>query len=148
MVNPNVLGSHSIAVAAVVSPASVAPGAVNSAWVAAGGFARLMAVLKTGTLGAAATVDMKLEQATDAAGAGAKDITGKAITQIVKATGDDKQAIINLRPEELDKNNDFDHVRISITVAAAASDLAAELLCLNPRFGPVTQPASVVEAIT
>ena len=50
-------------------------------------FAEIMALIQTGVLGAAATLDAKLQQATDAAGTGAKDITGKAIVQIVKATG-------------------------------------------------------------
>jgi hypothetical protein len=37
-----------------------------------------IAVIKTGVLGASATVDAKLQQATDSSGTGVKDITGKA----------------------------------------------------------------------
>jgi hypothetical protein len=66
-------------------------GTVTTGWVDDGQVQRSGADLQTGVLGAAATVDAKLQQATSAAGAGAKDIAGKAITQIVKATGDNKQ---------------------------------------------------------
>jgi hypothetical protein len=41
---------------------------------------------RLGVLGASATVDAKLQQATDNSGTGVKDVTGKAITQLVKAT--------------------------------------------------------------
>jgi hypothetical protein len=52
---------------------------------------RLMAII-LGVLGAAATVDAKLQQATDTSGTGAKDISGKAITQLVKASNDNNEA--------------------------------------------------------
>jgi hypothetical protein len=83
------------------------------------------------------TVDAKLQQATDAAGTGAKDITGKAITQLAQAAnGASRQALINLRPDEVDTNNGFTYVRVVITVATAAAHTAAQLLGLDPRFAP------------
>ena len=89
---------------------------------------RLLAIIQTGTLGTSATVDAKLQQATDASGTGVKDITGKALTQIVKASGDAKQAQINLRTEELDTNGGFAFVRLSLTVGTAASLVSAVVL--------------------
>ena len=78
--------------------------------------------------------DAKLQQALDSAGTSAKDITGKALTQIVKATGDNKQALINVKPEELDTVNGFGFVRLSITVGTAASLAGAQILGVNPRY--------------
>jgi hypothetical protein len=94
-------------------------------------------------------LDAKLQQATDASGTGAKDVVGKAITQIVKATGDSKQALINLRPEELDVNNGFSYVRLSVTVAVAASLTSAQLLGFNPRFAPgdASNQAAVAQVV-
>jgi hypothetical protein len=87
-------------------------------------------------LGTGATVDAKLQQAIDATGASAKDISAKAITQIVKATGDNKQVLINVRPEELDIANGFGFVRLSLTVGVAASLTSAQILGITPRVLP------------
>lgn len=125
---PNARISEQMALLATIDPVSQAAGTVTTGWVSAANFERFLAVVQTGVLGASATVDAKLQQATTSGGAGAKDVTGKAITQIVKASGDNKQAIINLRAEELDTNNGFAFVRLSVTVGTAASLVAAQLL--------------------
>lgn len=108
-----------------------------------------LAVVQTGLLGTAATVDAKLQQALDATGTGAKDITGRAIIQIVKATGDNKQTLINLKPEDLDTVNGFGFVRVTVTVGVAASITAAQLLGVNPRYAPADSQnqAAVVQVI-
>lgn len=97
----------------------------------------LLALIQSGVLGTGATLDAKLQQATDASGTGAKDVAGKAISQLTQAgSGSAKQAIINLRPEDLDVNNGYAYVRLSVTVGVAASLTAAQLLGFNPRFAP------------
>jgi len=101
-------------------------------------FNKLLALIATGVLGAAATVDAKFQQATDAVGTNAKDVSGAAITQIVKATGDNVQAEINLDPQQLDVSNGFAYVQLSVTVGAAASLTAALLLGFTPRFAPAS----------
>lgn len=145
----NAKPSELLAILATVDPVSQAAGTVTTGWVLASYFERMLAVIKTGVLGAGATVDAKLQQATSAGGAGAKDVTGKAITQIVKATGDGKQALINLAVEELDSNGGFAYVRLSITVGTAASLIAAELLGANPKQLPASQfnQAAVVQIV-
>lgn len=124
---PNAKISEQAALLATIDPVSQAPGTVATGWISAANFERFLATLQTGVLGTAATVDAKLQQATSAAGAGAKDITGKAITQIVKASGDNKQAQIDLRADELDMANGFTYFNLSITVGAAASLIAASV---------------------
>lgn len=137
------------ALLATLDPASVAAGTVVSAWVPAANFHRIAVMLQTGVLGANATVDAKLRQATDSSGTGAKDITGKAITQIVKATGDNVQAFIGLKAEELDANNGFGYVALSVTVGTAASILSAAIFGTNPRFAPASDynATSVVQRV-
>jgi hypothetical protein len=110
----------------------------------------LLALIQSGVLGTGATLDAKLQQATDASGTGAKDVTGKAITQLTQAgSGSAKQAIINLRPEDLDVNNGYAYVRLSVTVGVAASLTAAQLLGFNPRFAPgdVSNQAAVAQVV-
>jgi hypothetical protein len=53
----------------------------------------------------------------------------------VKATDDNKQVMINLRPEQLDVTNGFRWVRLSVTVGTAASLINALLLGVHPRNG-------------
>ena len=145
--NPNIKPSDQIALMAVLSPVSQAAATVVSTYVSMATVDSILAVLQTGVLGVAATVDAKLVQATSAAGAGAKDITGKAITQLVKATNDNDQVMLNCRSDELDVAGGFTHVALSVTVGAAASLIAAEIFGLNGRYQPVADLASVVETI-
>ena len=137
------------AVAAAIDPDAYAAGTYTSGWVSLADFGQLAAVVQVGTLGASATVDAKLEQAQDSSGTGAKDITGKSITQLTKAgSDDDKQAVINLREDELDTDNNFDHARLSVTVAVAACDAAGLVIGVNPGYGPAAdKDASTVDEI-
>lgn len=69
--------------------------------------------------------------------------------QIVEVTGDNKQALINLRPDDLDVTNGYAFVRLSLTVAVAASLTAAQLLGFNPRFAPgdASNQAAVAQVV-
>lgn len=139
---PNQLPSDGVAVLTTLDPASVAASTVVTAWVPVQNFHSFMALLETGVLGAAATLDAKLRQATDAAGTGAKDIAGKALVQIVKATGDNKQAMINARATDLDQLNGFGWIALSVTIGTAASIFGAQLLGFFPRFEPPKDAAA------
>jgi len=146
---PNAKGSELLSVLATIDPASQAAGAASTGWVPVANYFAFLAVVQTGVLGTSATVDAKLQQALDSSGTGAKDISGKAITQIVKATGDNKQVLVNVKPEELDTVNSFGFVRVTVTVGVAASITSAQLLGVNPRYAPadVGNQAAVVQVI-
>jgi hypothetical protein len=147
---PNARISEQASVLATIDPVSQAAGTITTGWVSAATHERFMALIQTGVLGASATVDAKLQQATTSAGAGAKDVTGKAITQIVKASGDNKQAAINLRADELDMNNGFAWFRLSITVGTAASLISASVLGGVARQLPASgnNQAAVVQLVS
>ena len=136
MSNSNTLPSQRVAIVGTVDPDANTVGDKNTDFASMADFDSIMAVISLGILGASATIDAKLEQATDASGTGKKDITGKAITQLVKATDDDKQAIINVRADELDVDGGFDFVRCELTVGTATSDTGVVLLGLDARYGP------------
>ena len=147
MSNTNLLASQRQEVAATIDPDAYTAATYVSDYVSMSDYGRIQAVVMAGTMGASATIDAKLVQATDSSGTGAKDITGKAITQLVKATDDDKQAIINLQSEELDVNNSFTHVALSITVGTATSDVGGIVLGTDARFTGTAQLASVAEIV-
>ena len=146
---PNAKGSELLSILATIDPVSQAAGSVTSGWVSAANFHSFLAVVQTGVMGASATLDAKIQQAQDNTGTGVKDVTGKAITQIVKATGDNKQAFINLRPEDVDNINGFGFVRVSLTVGVAASIVSGQLIGMNPRYATADayNQAAVVQII-
>lgn len=125
---PNAKISELVSILATIDPVSQGVGSVSTGWISAANHERFMALVQTGVLGTAATVDAKLQQAKDSSGTSAKDVTGKAITQIVKASGDNKQALIDLRAAELDTNGGFDYFNLTITVGAAASEVSATVI--------------------
>lgn len=134
----NKLFSDAAAVLGVIGPVSQGAGAVSTAWISASQFAAFGAVIKTGVLGASATLDAKIEQATTSGGAGVKDIVGKAITQIVKATGDNKQVVINVREEDFDLAGDYSWFRLTLTVGVAASLIDATVFGYAGRYEPAS----------
>lgn len=146
---PNAKGSELLAILATLDPSNQAAGATTTGWISVANHHGFLAVIQTGVLGTGATVDAKLQQAQDVSGTGAKDISGKAITQIVKATGDNKQALINVKPEDLDTVNGFGFVRLSVTVGVAASQTAAQVLGINGRELPAStsNQAAVVQIV-
>lgn len=145
----NALASELAAVIGNIDPDAYAAGTVTTGWIDASTFHQFMAIVQAGDLGVSATLDAKLEQASDGSGTGAKDVTSKAITQLTQAgTDSNKQAIINLRPEELDIANGFNHFRLSMTVAVATSDAGAVVLGVNARQGAASDnDATTVDEI-
>ncbi|MFQ5535461.1 MAG: hypothetical protein ACE5EM_11640 [Sphingomonadales bacterium] len=149
MSNPNILPSDRVRLAGVIDPDAYAVGTVTSGWVSMADYQNIMAVVFAGDLGTAATLDAKIEQASDSAGTGAKDITGKAIMQLTKAgTDDNKQAVINVHHSDLDVDNSFTHVRLSMTVGTAASDAGGVIFGFDARYEPEADAASVDEIVS
>lgn len=147
--NPNILPSNEAVLAGIIDPDAYAASTVTSGWVSLVTYEAIQAIVMAGTLGSSATIDAKLEQASNSGGTGAKDITGKSITQLTQAgTDSDKQAIINCRSDELDVANGFTHVRLSMTIGTATSDAGGLILGHYARYQPATDLASVDEVVS
>lgn len=132
----NLPASKRAAVVGVIDPDAYAAGTYTTGWVDAAKFGCLLALISAGDMVATSTLNAKIEQATSSGGAGAKDVTGLAITALTQAgTDDNKQAIINITQGDLDRNNSFRYVRLSMTVATAACDAAGFLLGFDARYG-------------
>jgi hypothetical protein len=141
--------SSRIAVLGGISPRAAAIGAVSTPWLDMQSLFTAMALISIGAFGAGATVDAQIEQATDAAGANAKPIPGSQITQLVAAGGNDRQAQIDLRQEDFDRNAGFRFFRLTVTVGGAATQLAASLIGADFRAGSGTRngAASVAQTV-
>jgi len=120
-----------------IDPDAYSAGTVNGAWVSVADFQEAAAILMVGAMGVNATLDAKLQQAQDTAGAGAKDVPASAITQLTEAGGDgDEIVTLPARSAGLDITNAFTHVRIQVTTAVAAVDYGAVMV----RGGAARQP--------
>ena len=110
----------------------------NSGWVLMENYHRARLDLNVGTMGAAATLDAGIQQASAAAGTGVKAIAGKTITQLTQAGGDaNSLCTIELQTEELDVDNGFEYIRFYVTIAVADCVYGATLDGTCGRFKPV-----------
>lgn len=145
--NQNSLPSDRAVLAGVIDPDAYAANTYETAWIDMGNFDQIQALILAGDLGTNATLDAKLEQATTDGGT-AKDVTGKAITQLTQAgTDSNKQAVINCRADELDVANGYRYVRLSMTVGTATSDAGAVVLGHEARYAPSADLSSVDEVV-
>lgn len=153
--NPNIKPSNRGVLVGVVDPDRYAPATLTTGWISLATFGAIEAIIAWGDLSTLDTINAKLEQASSSGGTGAKDISGKAITEVDSSDSPiphNKQAIINCRADELDVNNSFTHVRLSITFASTSSPVSvsyitAMVLGFDARFQPATDATSVVEVV-
>jgi hypothetical protein len=135
----NLNPSARVGVVGVIDPDAYAAGTYTTGWIDMQDYFSVLAVVLAGDLGASATINAKIEQATTSAGTGAKDVTGSAITALTQAGADDnKQVAINLFQADLDRNNGYRWVRLSMTIGTATSDAGAVVVSLDTRYGAAT----------
>lgn len=143
MLDPNALVSEQVTVVGVLDPVSQAASTRSTGWVDMQTYRRIAAMALVGVFGASATVDVKLEQATSAAGAGAKDL--RAATQLLAAGGNNRQVVVEARDDELDTANAFRYVRLTVTVGTAATLTSGVLTGVCALKEPGTQIATIAQ---
>lgn len=123
-----------------IDPDAYTAAAYNGDWISMENFEEATFVAWAGTLGSSATLDMKVQEATDSSGSDAADISGKAITQMTQAGTDESDTTqsVKVRATEMDQNNDFTHLRMVLTIGTATSDAAGFSLRSQPHRAPVT----------
>jgi hypothetical protein len=139
------LGSEQWAVIAIIDPANNGTGETFSSEWDMSLWSRVQAVVQVGSMASTATLDFKLQDASSSGGS-LSDITSKAITQLTEAgSDDDKQAIVNLRFDEL--NDDGRYCKALMTIGTGAVNSSAIVLGL-PRYYPASEnDASTVDEI-
>lgn len=114
-------------------------------------FDSFAALFAPGDLGTSGTLNASVYQATSSTGAGAKVITGTAITALTQAgTDSNKQAWVNFKASDLDVAGGFKFVTPRMVIAVATSDAAAYLFGIKPFDGPASghDVSSVDEIVT
>jgi hypothetical protein len=112
--------------AAPIHPASYAAGTQNTGGVDMQKFRRVMFVLDVGVFGGGATVDMKLQESTDNVTFTDLAGTNVAITQLVAGGGNNREATLEVRTDQITKR----YVRAFVTIGTAVT-----LLCVIPVAG-------------
>lgn len=147
----NLNASARASVVGVIDPDAYAASTVTTGWIDMQDWFALLAIILAGDLVSTATLDAKFEQATDSSGTGAKDVSGSAITQLTQAGSDsNKQVLVNLNTGDLDFNNGFRFVRLSLTLGTAGGDVGAVVVGLDRRYGAATDgdAATVDEVVS
>ena len=111
--------------ACILQPQNLGAGITDSAWITMAGYRNALFIFQLGAAdGAAGTIDLIVEQATDNAGTGAKPLAGrrgtKAAAQITAGAGFatyNGLVLIYVRAEEMDINNGFNYLGIQATVS-------------------------------
>lgn len=116
-----------VAVAGVIQPASITAGAtgVLTAAIDMSKFGKLVAVIESGTLGASGTLDAKFVES-DASGGTYTAISGRAITQLVKATDDNKVCLLELKASDIGSGKRY--VKLNLVAGTANATSAAVVL--------------------
>jgi len=109
--------SQRLAIVATIDPAQQSTTGVGSTVVDLRRHPEVVFICQTGVLGASATVDMKLQ--TGATSSPTTDLTGKSVTQLVKASNDTNQVMIGIRRSDLPVGHVY--CRALVTVGTAAS---------------------------
>lgn len=147
----NLNPSQRSAVIAIIDPDAYATGTQNTAWWDTAEIEKALAVIMAGDFAATGVLSAKIQQATDAAGTGAKDVAGLAITNLTQAgASDNKQSLINVTAADLDFNNGFRFARLSMTLATAGADAGAVVIGFDFRRGDGKSHnlASVAEVVS
>ena len=129
--------SERAAVVATIDPANYNNSTQNSDYVDMSKFHEAMFVVLLGAVDS--TVDFKLRESRDTSATGEQDISGKAITQFT-ASDDNKQAVINLKSEELTAQpSQYRYVRARLTVGNGTTNIVSVIAFgMRPRIGPAS----------
>lgn len=125
--NPNAKFSEQVAILGTVDPQLLDDGAANSDFADLSKFDEVAFVLSVGATDT--TVDMKLQEDTAGDGNAVADISGKAITQLTGAAGDNKQAVISIRAAELTEGKKY--VRAVVTAGDGTEGANVHVLVLG-----------------
>lgn len=113
-----------------------AVGAHTTGYFSVGDAHRIVGLMQIGTAGAAgSTIDVTVQEATDADGTGAQNLDGKAPAQIV-AADEGGLVAIEIRAEELDITNGYGYLQFTVTVGTNTFTYSLLALGFPLRYAP------------
>jgi len=145
----NIRLSEMLGIVATIDPDQQTTAAVISDEIDMSKWSRVVFVLLTGVLGTAATVDLVVKGgASSNAGSHSTTVTGKSITQLVKASNDDDQVLLEVTAEECAAQG-LNFIEATCTVGTADSFVCVVGIGLREDYSDVTSHdlASVVQIV-
>ena len=140
--------SEKLAIVSKLDPKSQSAATVTSDYVDMAKIKKVIFILQTGALGTSATVDMAIKGDTTSGGSYTTTITGKSITQLVKASNDNNIAVVEVSAAEVAAQG-FRYIRASVTVGTAASLISLVALAGTLLYSSANENdlAAVVEIV-
>lgn len=140
--------SQELAVVATVDPGALLDNTTaTSDWVDISKFNKVMFVVAVGATDT--TVDAIIQEADDSSGTNPATVSGKSITQLTGANGDNKQVILEANASEISSGKT--HIACKVTVGDGTSGAYVTVIGLGgcARYNPASNNdlASVVEII-
>lgn len=128
--------SEALAIVATIDPDAYGTGTQASDAIDMSVHEQVMFIVEAGALGSSATLDFYVMECATSGGTYTR-LTGKNITQLTQAgTDSDKQAIINVRAEEL--TSGYRYLKGSLRIGTAASDCGMMALATSRLSDAVT----------
>jgi hypothetical protein len=143
------LSQHLAIAADGIHSASVSTSGATTGAVDLSKFRKVLFVIDTGTLGTSGTLDFQVTGSATSGGTYTA-IPNTAITQIVKASGDNKYAIVEVDSGKVGALNlGYLFIKGSLTPGTAAANSAVFVLGAYTRFEPASaqNPAAVVQTV-
>ncbi len=122
-----------VGVIATIDPISQAAGAVTCDIIDMRYWREVLFIPLTGVLGASATVDCLVKGSAASNMGSPANLTGKSITQLVKASHDNFQAIIRVTAEEVAAQG-FRYIQATLTVGTATSLIGLIAIGAHARY--------------
>lgn len=140
--------ADNLAVLGTIDPASISASTVNTDVIDMRYWREVLFIVVTGALGTSATADFLVKGDSASGGSYATTVTGKSITQLVKASHDNSQAIVRVTAEEAAAQG-FRYLRGSLTIGTAASLASVIVVGAHARYSDATDfdLASVVQIV-
>lgn len=109
----------------------------NTGWVDVSEFHRVLILVHPGEPGGASTIDIDVEEATSAAGAGAQNVTGVNPNQIVAGDAGEPGEI-EFQTEEMDAANDYRYINVEVIVGTNTYTYSLYVFGIETRYRPVS----------
>ena len=137
MGSPHSRVSERAAIVGVIDPDAYGAGTVLTGAIDMSKWGRVAFYVMAGDFVSTGLLDFSVTQATTSGGSYSALSPAKAITQLTQAgTDDNKQVILEIRPEHLTEG--YRYIKGNMVLTTAGADAGVLALGFDPRFAPVT----------
>ncbi len=143
--NTNLRFSDALQFMGSIDPQTLNNSADTTIWMDMRNVSKIGVVISAGAIAAGGAIDLLVRQATDNAGAGSKVVLAALDVTIFDDTEDNSQVMVDIDQVDLDQNNDFAFVQVTLTETGSFAALVqAAAYGIGASFAPGTDLATVI----